>query len=96
MRSVESASIHVLRAIEDEGVRRRSAEIHVHVAGAVAMYILNQKRDRLMAIERTHGMQVILLVDDRLVPPQDQAWTRSGPMSPPRPQLRPGPRSARR
>ena len=70
VRSVESAAIHVLRAIEDEGVRRRSAEIHVHVAGAVAMYILNQKRDRLMSIERTHGMQVILLVDDRLVPPQ--------------------------
>ena len=70
VRSVESAAIHVLRAIEDEGARRRSAEIHVHVAGAVAMYILNQKRERLMAIERTHGMQVILLADDRLVPPQ--------------------------
>ena len=70
VRSVESSAIHVLRAIEDEGARRRSAEINVHVAGAVAMYILNQKRDRLMAIERTHGMQVILLADDKLVPPQ--------------------------
>ena len=70
VRSVESSAIHVLRAIEDEGARRRSAEIHVHVAGAVAMYILNQKRDRLIAIERTHGMQVILLADDKLVPPQ--------------------------
>ena len=70
VRSVESSAIHVLRAIEDEGARRRSAEIHVHVAGAVAMYILNQKRERLMAIERTHGMQVILLADDKLVPPQ--------------------------
>ncbi|WP_419759197.1 Rne/Rng family ribonuclease [Acidisoma sp.] len=70
VRSVESSAIHVLRAIEDEGARRRSAEIHVHVAGAVAMYILNQKRERLMTIERTHGMQVILLADDKLVPPQ--------------------------
>jgi ribonuclease E len=70
VRSVESSAIHVLRAIEDEGARRRSAEIHVHVAGAVAMYILNQKRDRLMAIERTHGLQVILLADDKLIPPQ--------------------------
>ncbi len=70
VRSVESSAIHVLRAIEDEGARRRSAEVHVHVAGAVAMYILNQKRDRLMAIERTHGLQVILLADDKLVPPQ--------------------------
>jgi ribonuclease E len=70
VRSVESSAIHVLRAIEDEGARRRSSEIQVHVAGAVAMYILNHKRDRLMAIERTHGLQVILLPDDKLVPPQ--------------------------
>ncbi|MCB8876514.1 Rne/Rng family ribonuclease [Acidisoma silvae] len=70
VRSVESAAIHVLRAIEDEAARRRSAEILVHVAGTVAMYILNQKRDRLMAIERTHGIQVMLAADDKLVPPQ--------------------------
>ncbi|GAB0117137.1 Rne/Rng family ribonuclease [Acidisoma sp. 7E03] len=70
VRSVESAAIHVLRAIEDEAARRRSAEVNVHVAGAVAMYILNYKRDRLMAIERTHGMQVVLLADEKLIPPQ--------------------------
>ena len=70
VRSVESAAIHVLRAIEDEAARRRSAEILVHVAGAVAMYILNQKRDRLMAIERAHGLQIMLAADDKLMPPQ--------------------------
>jgi ribonuclease E len=70
VRGVESSAIHVLRAIEDEGARRRSAEINVHVAGSVAMYILNYKRDRLMTIERAHGMQVVLLADDKLVPPQ--------------------------
>jgi ribonuclease E len=69
VRSVESSAIHILRAIEDEGARRRSAEIAVHLSGAVAMYILNHKRDRLSTIERTHGMQVILLPDDKLVPP---------------------------
>lgn len=70
VRSVESSAIHVLRAIEDEASRRRSAEINVYLSGAVAMYILNYKRDRLMAIERTHGLQVALLPDDKLVPPQ--------------------------
>ncbi len=70
VRSVESSAIHVLRAIEDEAARRRAAELHVYVAGAVAMYILNHKRDRLGAIERSHGLQVVLLADDKLVPPQ--------------------------
>lgn len=70
VRSVESAAIHVLRAIEDEASRHRAAEFNVHVAGAVAMYVLNYKRDRLIAIERAHGVQVLLLADDKLVPPQ--------------------------
>ena len=44
IRSTESTALHVLRAIEEEGMRRRSAEITVAVPTAVALYILNQKR----------------------------------------------------
>ena len=32
VRSTESAAIHVLRGIEDEGAKRRAAEIMVHAA----------------------------------------------------------------
>ena len=39
----------VLRAIEEEGMRRRSAEISVAVPESVALYILNQKRTMLAA-----------------------------------------------
>jgi len=44
-RSLESTVLHVLRVIEEEGIRRRSDEITVHVPTQVALYILNQKRD---------------------------------------------------
>ncbi len=37
VRSTESAAIHVLRGIEDEGAKRRAAEIVVHAAPAVAL-----------------------------------------------------------
>ena len=44
VRSTESAAIHVLRGIEEEGAKRRAAEIVAYAAPAVALYILNHKR----------------------------------------------------
>ncbi|HMA52682.1 MAG TPA: ribonuclease E/G, partial [Magnetospirillaceae bacterium] len=69
IRSVESASMHVLRAIEEEGARRRSSEITVTVHPDVALYILNQKRVELGHIESRYGFRVYLMSDDSLVPP---------------------------
>src|SRR5208283_5460399 len=39
IRSTESTALYVLRSIEEEGMRRRSAEISVAVPTAVALYI---------------------------------------------------------
>jgi ribonuclease E len=69
VRSVESSALQVLRAIEEEGARRRSAEIIVHVAGPVALYLLNRKRDRLAQIEARWAMTVLLQPDETLIPP---------------------------
>ena len=70
VRSTETAALHVLRAIEDEGAKRRSAEIVVHVAGAIALYVLNHKRVRLAEIEARYGMSVAFAADESLLPPQ--------------------------
>ena len=69
VRSTESTSLHVLRAIEEEGIRRRSAEISVTLPTTVALYILNQKRDTLAQIEARYGFHVTIGADDSLVPP---------------------------
>ena len=70
VRSVETAALHVLRQIEEEGGKRRSAEIVVHVAGAVAFYILNHKRQRLAEIEARYGLQVSFGADEKLIAPE--------------------------
>jgi ribonuclease E len=72
MRSTESAALAVLRAIEDEGGRRRSAEIVVHVHGSIALYVLNHKRVRLAEIEQRYGLHVTFQADDALIPPQNR------------------------
>ncbi len=69
VRSTESAALHVLRSIEEEGIRRRSAEIIVTVPTAVALYILNQKRASLIQIEARYGIRAMLARDDALIPP---------------------------
>jgi ribonuclease E len=69
IRSTESTALHVLRAIEEEGIRRRAAEIRVTVPTHVALYLLNQKRAGLAEIEMRYGFRVIVDGDDRLIPP---------------------------
>jgi ribonuclease E len=70
VRGTESAAIHVLRDIEEEGAKRRAAEVVVRVATPVAMYILNHKRARLVEIEQHYAMRVTFTGDDSLIPPQ--------------------------
>ncbi|CAA9287046.1 MAG: Ribonuclease E, partial [uncultured Acetobacteraceae bacterium] len=69
VRSIESSALSVMRAIEEEGAKRRAAEIAVHVASSVALYLLNRKRDRLARIEARFGMSVVFEPDDALAPP---------------------------
>ncbi|WP_372398283.1 ribonuclease E/G [Azospirillum sp. HJ39] len=69
VRSVESASLHVLRAIEEEGIRKRSAEITIYVPTSIALYILNQKRGELAKIEDRHAFSVMVQADDTLIAP---------------------------
>ena len=69
IRSTESTALHVLRTIEEEGMRRRSAEIAVAVPTSVALYILNQKRAALTDAERRYHFRVSITEDDSLIPP---------------------------
>lgn len=63
VRSTESAALHILRAVEEEAAKRRAAEIAVHLAPDVALYIFNHKRERLAAIEAHLSMRVLFMSD---------------------------------
>jgi ribonuclease E len=70
VRSIESASLYILRAIEDEGFKGSSAEVLVHVPPKVAFYLLNSKRSHLRMIEERHNMHVFIEGDESLISPQ--------------------------
>jgi ribonuclease E len=69
IRSTESTALYVLRAIEEEAIRQRAAELCVYVPTSVALYLLNQKRDSLARIEQHYVIKVLVDHDDSLIPP---------------------------
>jgi ribonuclease E len=69
VRSTESTALQVLRAIEEEGMRRHNEVISVAVPTSVAFYLLNQKRSSLSEIEARHDFRVTVSADDSLIPP---------------------------
>ncbi len=66
VRTSDAMSILVLRAIEEEGIRGRAAQIIVQVTNDVALYILNHKRKKLEEIEARYNFEVLLRVDDTI------------------------------
>lgn len=78
VRSIESMSLLVLRAIEHEGIEGRSAEIVVTVPTGVDLYLLNQKRSSLTAVETRYQMHVIIARDDTLMSPDFRIESLAG------------------
>jgi ribonuclease E len=70
VRSTESTSLLVLRGIEEEGIKRRAAEIQVRVPPVIALYILNHKRSAIAEIEQRYGMRVLVAADESLLVPE--------------------------
>src|SRR5471032_1036534 len=58
VRSVESTTLRLLRALEEEGEKSRASAVMVKVASDIALYALNQKRRELARIEVEYGMEI--------------------------------------
>ncbi len=72
IRSIESSALVALRTLEEEGVRGRTAKARLRCSPEVALYILNEKRDHLTAIEARYDMSVTVSADDSLIRPDCQ------------------------
>jgi ribonuclease E len=70
VRSDENLALSIMREIEEEGVRGRSAEVTVTTPIGISNYIMNMKRAHLAGIETRYGMVVTLLADPLLISPE--------------------------
>ncbi len=69
IRSDDNIALQVLRAIEEEGTRKRSREVLVKAPIAVANYLMNAKREHIAMIEARYGMAVRIEADPHLISP---------------------------
>ena len=69
IRSDDSLALTILRAVEEEGTRKRSREVLVKAPIAVANFIMNQKREHVANIEARYGMAVRIEADPALISP---------------------------
>jgi len=66
IRSAESASLMVLRAVDIEAGKNGAGSVNLRVCTNVALYILNHKRDYLQRLLERRGLNVVIQIDDRL------------------------------
>ena len=66
VRSISSCGLSVLRAIEEHLISRKAEHLTVKCTREVAFYVLNEKRDNLLAIEQTYGISVFIVPSDEV------------------------------
>ncbi|MEC9250284.1 MAG: ribonuclease E/G, partial [Pseudomonadota bacterium] len=69
LRSNESSALVALRGLEQEGTRGRAKAIRISVPTAIALYLLNEKRDHLLSIEERFEMRIMVAANDHLTAP---------------------------
>lgn len=66
VRTMESGAVMVLRGIEEEGLRGRSSQVNVFVPSDAAVFLLNQKRQKICELEKQYNLQIIISADDSI------------------------------
>ncbi|MDX2233375.1 MAG: Rne/Rng family ribonuclease [Hyphomonadaceae bacterium] len=69
VRSVESSALHLLRVLDEEALRRGASELEARAPTDVAIYLLNEKRAALAAIEDNRNVRVRVSASTTLMAP---------------------------
>lgn len=69
IRSTKSLALSILRLVEEEAQKERSAEIRAIAPISVATYLLNEKRKTISGIESHNNTRVVIVPSEDLVTP---------------------------
>jgi ribonuclease E len=69
IRSDDSMALQVLRALEEEGTRKRSKEVLLKAPIGIVNYLINNKREHIALIEARYGMSVRIEADPAMISP---------------------------
>ncbi|SEF98670.1 ribonuclease E [Marinobacterium lutimaris] len=69
IRDTESLALSILRLIEEESAKDRTAEIRAILPVSVATFLLNEKRREVHAVELRHEVQVVIVPNPNMETP---------------------------
>ena len=69
IRSDDSLGLQVLRALDEEGTRKRSKEVLLKAPIGIVNFLINHKREHIALIEARYGMAVRIEADPAMVSP---------------------------
>ena len=70
IRTVESLSLSLVRILEEEALKAGTARVDIQVPVDVATYILNEKRQAILDVEKLSGVHVLIVANPTLETPQ--------------------------
>ncbi|MEO5339311.1 MAG: ribonuclease E/G [Magnetococcus sp. MYC-9] len=70
IRSIESASIHLFRQLEEEVAKERYSRLTYTTSQEIANYLLNNKREQLRNMEAQHDTVILIFGDPSLQTPE--------------------------
>ena len=70
VRNIQSNGLSIIRLIEEEALKDKTAEVHVQLPVDMATFIMNEKREFIFNIEKRHGVHVVVVASPYMQSPQ--------------------------
>jgi ribonuclease E len=70
VRSIPSHGLSIIRLIEEEALKEKTSEIQVQLPVEMATYLINEKRDFILNIEKRQNVSVVIIANPYLQSPQ--------------------------
>lgn len=70
VRNIQSHGLSITRLIEEEALKEKVAEVQVQLPVEMATFIINEKRDFILSVEKRHGVNVVIIANPYMQMPQ--------------------------
>ncbi|MCC5792457.1 MAG: Rne/Rng family ribonuclease [Legionellaceae bacterium] len=70
VRNIQSHSLSLMRLIEEEALKEKTAEVQVQLPVEMATFLSNEKRNYIAIIEKRHAVNILLIANPYLQMPQ--------------------------
>lgn len=70
VRNIQSHGLSITRLIEEEALKEKTAEVQVQLPVELATFIMNEKREFILNIEKRHNVHVLIIANPYMHTPQ--------------------------